>query len=380
MIIMKENWIYLDNAATTFPKPPQMAKAVAYAIESFGNPGRGAHKLAMDAAEEIYYCRKAAAKMFGATPERVIFTSGATQSLNTAIYSLKNTDGAILISDLEHNSVLRPAISLDRELRVFSSFVDLNGPERTAAILNSIDSLSKNAAAIVTTAASNICGARIPVSDIGAYCKAKGLMLIVDGAQAGGRYELNMKRDGIDVLCLPGHKGLYGPMGCGLMILGDDVELEPLLYGGSGVDSLSPKMPALPPERYEAGTLPLPLISGLRRGIEFVEKRTIGAIRKHEERLASITSEMLTSFGARVYCKNHPGNIVLFDIEGITSENTAAFLAEHRICTRAGLHCAPLAHKTLDSEGGVRASFGAFNTERDIVSLMSVLRKLKANK
>lgn len=369
--------IYFDNAATTFPKPQRVTRAVISAMEHCGNPGRGGHTLSMRAADEVFACRRAASELFGASPERVIFTSGATHSLNMAIAACAERDGAILISDLEHNAVLRPASASGREVRVFASATYLTGEERTAAILASVDSLSRGASILVSTAASNVCGATMPIADLGAFCRERGILFIVDGAQAGGVYELDMERDKIDVLCLPAHKGLYGPMGCGMMILGKDVVIPPLLHGGSGVDSRSRTMPELPPERYEAGTLPMPLIAGLRRGIEFVKKKTPAAIRRHESRLARLMTESLTDLGAHIYARDCGGGIVLFNLDGMLSEQVAHVLDEHGICVRAGLHCAPLAHDTLGTEGAVRVSFSVWNTADEVREFCRVIHGMR---
>lgn len=370
--------IYFDNAATTYPKPPAVIRAVTESMKKCGNPSRGAHALAMRAADEVYRCRCAAANMFGASPERVIFTSGATHSLNLAIGAHRERDGAILISDLEHNSVLRPALASGKEVRMFSSFIGLRGEEREAMILSSIEQISDGAVMLVCTAASNICGASMPIDKIGEFCREHGILFIVDGAQAGGVYDINVARDNIDVLCLPSHKGLYGPMGCGMLILGADVSLPPLMYGGSGVDSRAPTMPSLPPERYEAGTLALPLIAGLRSGIEFVESKTPALIRAHEEKLADLLKKaLLEDRRIRIYAPHHSGGIVLFSIDGIDAEEISAHLDTNGICTRAGLHCAPLAHNTLDSEGAVRVSFGIGNTEKEVETLCRVIRDMR---
>lgn len=370
--------IYFDNAATTYPKPPAVIRAAVEAMKKCGNPSRGAHALAMRAADEVYRCRCAAANMFGSAPERVIFTSGATHSLNLAIGAHLERDGAILISDLEHNSVLRPALASGKEVRVFNSFIELSGEEREAMILSSVEQISNGAAILVSTAASNVCGATMPIGKIGAFCRERGILFIVDGAQAGGVYDINVARDNIDVLCLPSHKGLYGPMGCGMLILGESVSLPPLMYGGSGVDSRSPTMPPLPPERYEAGTIALPLIAGLRSGIEFVASKTPAFILSREERLAALLkNELSGDKRVRIYAPHHNGGIVLFNVQDIDAEDVAAHLDTHGICTRAGLHCAPLAHNTLGSEGAVRVSFGIGNTEKEVETLCRVIRDMR---
>ncbi len=366
--------IYFDNAATTFPKPEAVVNAVVASLRSDGNAGRGAHTAAMSAATRIYECRKAAAKLFGASPERVIFTSGATHSLNIAIGATRLYDGAVLISDLEHNSVLRPVRASEREVRIFNSYTELYGDERDDMILADIESESDGAAVCVCTAASNVCGASMPIGKIGAFCRERGILFIVDGAQAGGTHDIDIVRDCIDVLCLPSHKGLYGPMGCGIMILGEGVNLPPLLFGGSGFDSRSPAMPELPPERFEAGTLPTPLIAGLHAGIEFVLERTPTAILAREEELSRLLKDALDDMKrVHVYVPHHCGSIVLFDVYGISSEELAATLNGYGICTRAGLHCAPLAHDTLGTHGALRVSFGVSNTKKEVRSFIRTL-------
>lgn len=373
---MQKKLIYLDNAATSFPKPPEVISSMANSVRNCGNPGRGAHRLAMRAATEMYKCRCAAAELFGASPNRVVFTSGATQSLNIAINAASKMDGAVLISDLEHNSVVRPVIALGKEIRVFTSALYCLGEERTFVILDSILTHADGACILVCTAASNVCGASMPIREIGRFCRERGILFIVDGAQAGGVFDLNVDRDFIDVLCLPSHKGLLGPMGCGLMILGEDVKLPPFLFGGSGVDSKAVGMPELPPERYEAGTLPLPIIAGLRSGIELVKKKTPARIREHEKRLASVFKSNLPEGRVKVFAPEHTGGTVLFNAYGVPCEELASRLDENGICTRAGLHCAPLAHSTLGSYGAVRVSFGAFNTEADAITAAYAIKSI----
>jgi len=368
--------IYFDNAATTYPKPLEVIRAVSQSLRFHGNPGRGAHRLSMAAAEEIYACRAAAAELFGAKTERVIFTSGATHSLNIAINAAREREGAILISDLEHNAVLRPATATGKDVRIFDTAPSLMGEERTLAILASIDSLSHGASTLVATAASNICGATLPIAEIGRYCRSRGILFIVDGAQAGGIYDINTERDFIDALCLPSHKGLYGPMGAGLMILGEDVTLPSFMYGGSGINSADPVMPDLPPEKYEAGTLAVPIIAGLRRGIEFVNSQKPKKLRAHSATLSAMLTERLLSLGVHVYAPEHIGGCVLFKIDGRDHEDIASELGSVGICTRAGLHCAPLAHRTLGSDGAVRVSFGAFNTEAEVVELCRKISRM----
>ena len=379
--------IYFDNAATTHPKPESVYDATARAMREFcGNPGRSSHRMSMLADREVFACRSTAADFFGAQPERVVFTYNTTYALNIAIKCAYKS-GSILISDLEHNSVRRPCAALTDNLRIFDSAVEVTDEKsRTEAILESIraqlaHTASRNAL-LVCTAASNICGAAMPIGEIGRFCRGEGIYFIVDGAQAAGTRDLNVGRDCIDALCVPGHKGLYGPMGSGLLILGEKLPPRTFIEGGSGVNSLDIEMPSLPPERYEGGTLAVQTIAGLRTGIEFVRSRGISTIAEHEKQLAERLAKRLKQrFDNRVkiYGEAQSGGILLFNISGYSSTDIAEYLDKHDICVLSGFHCAPLAHRRLGTgaSGAVRVSFGAFNTEAEVDLTAEILAKLK---
>ena len=376
--------IYFDNAATSFPKPEGVISRVGYALHELGgNPGRSAHRLSMIADREVFGCRVAAAEFFGAKAERVIFVPNTTYALNMAIRSAYE-GGGIVISDLEHNSVRRPALAVSGDVRIFDSRIELSGSERSEAIIRSIRSKLHGARMLICTAASNICGAVMPIREIGKFCRENGITFIVDGAQAAGVYRLDVKEDNIDILCVPGHKGLYGPGGSGMMILGERINPRPVIFGGSGVDSLDAGMPDEPPERFEGGTLPVAVIAGLSAGIGFVNERGIDAIREHEIRLARRLYDRLSGLGARVRlfrneCEGDGGTIVLFRLSGHEPEEVARILDEHEICVRAGYHCAPLAHQRLMTGrgGAVRASFSVFNTEDEVDRMAAVIEGIK---
>lgn len=369
--------IYLDSAATSYPKPEAVIERVTYALREFGSPGRSSHRLSMIADREVFACRVAAAEMFGTTPERVIFTQNTTMALNMAMKTAYRT-GGIVISDLEHNSVRRPALALTDDVRIFDSHIELS-EGRTAAVLASIERKCRGAKLLISTAASNICGATLPIAAIGKFCRERGITFIVDGAQAGGIHEIDMRRDNIDILCLPGHKGLYGPGGTGMMLLSENIELPPFMYGGSGVDSLSTGMPDLPPERFEAGTLAAASIAGLRAGIEFVRDIGIQDVRRHEEGLAKRFREGLAVLPRiKLIAPETGGTIVLFKHRTLDPEETARELDRNGICVRAGYHCAPLAHQRLSTGigGAVRASFSVFNSEREVDEALGIIRKI----
>ena len=370
--------IYLDNAATTFPKPPQVCAAVyRFLCEEGGNPGRGSHMLALRAAERVYDCREALSAMFEAhSPERVIFTLNTTHALNLALKGLVHSGEHVLISELEHNAVRRPLFRLQKERGVsFDCFPVLRLSKEE--ILQGIDQrLQKNTTAIACSHASNICSVSLPLSEIGALCRQRGIKLIVDAAQSAGILPISMKKMQIDALALPSHKALYGPQGCGALLLGERCLPEPLLEGGSGVASLAEQMPEEPPERYEAGTLPTPAIAGLLEGIRFLRQIGIEHAAAHERELFVAARERLLSRAdIFVHAPEISGSVLLFHKRGTSSTEVAHQLTRRGICVRAGLHCAPLAHTALQTppDGAVRISFGYFNTINDVDALWHAL-------
>ena len=325
-----------------------------------GNPGRGSHKLAMEAAGEIYACRETAAGMLGAEPQRVIFTLNTTHALNLAIKGLvgrgKEDGGGfhVLCSDMEHNAVYRPLYRLAAEgiidLDTFETFPA--APVRTEdMILRSVSAKMRPDTRLVVCAhASNICSAILPIQRIGELCRRRGIALVVDAAQSAGAYELDVDGMGITALCLPGHKGLLGPQGTGMLILGQSVTLDTLMEGGNGVDSLRGEMSEEAPERYEAGTLQTPVIAGLRAGMEFVKSVGTASIREHERRLGvKLRDGLLEMPKVTVYAPHREGGVVLFSVAGYASEEVGRILSDEGICVRAGFHCSALGHRTLGS-------------------------------
>lgn len=375
--------IYLDNAATSFPKPPSVAREVARAIDEYGgNAGRGAHSLSLAAAGKIYECRCALAELFGVDDERrVFFTQNATHGINTVIKGLLREGDHVLISDMEHNAVLRPIAKLAAEGRisydVFSTYP--TEPYRSAArICASASSLMReNTKMLFCNHASNICSATLPLAELAALCKRRGVLLCVDASQSAGHVDISVDSLGIAALCVPGHKGLYGPQGSGAVMLGREVRLDTLTEGGNGVDSLSHVMTDSSPERYEVGTLSTPAIAGLCEGVRFVRERGIAAIAAEEARLGKLLYDRLSCIGkVEIYAPYHSGGILLFGVKGRDSEELASSLDACGVCVRAGLHCAPLAHQTLgtQSRGGVRVSLGAFNTRDDVDGFCRALK------
>lgn len=378
--------IYLDNAATSYPKPECVINAVADSLRRLGgNPGRGAHPLAMAAAECVYDCREKLASLFSAPdPSNVIMQPNTTYALNLAIKGLLPPRGGkhgevrerihIIISDLEHNSVLRPIERMRRDgladYSVFPSCAAAGGVH-PGEICSAIERLiNRRTRAVVCTAASNICSVTMPLEDIGELCRRRGLIFIVDGAQGCGHIKIDMKSQMIDALALPGHKGLQGPGGSGALLLGGKYMPIPLVEGGSGAASFDTEMPSEPPERYEAGTLSVPAIAGLGAGVSFVASEGIERIHRREQYLFDYALDRLRRIGGeiQVLAPRARGSVLSFTARTMSSDKLAAELGARGICVRGGYHCAPLAHRTLgsDERGSVRLGFGIFNDISDI--------------
>ncbi len=372
--------VYFDNAATTFPKPESVYKyADMYVRNHCGNPGRGSHKLALEASEELYKTREALAILFSAEPENIAFTMNTTYALNIAIKGAVGYGEHVLISNMEHNSVLRPVDAVCRERNSRYSVFDVSGDDTET--LESIRRLTrKNTKTLVCTHVSNIIPKILPISLIGDFCRANGITFIVDGAQSAGIYDIDIKKDNIDILCVPGHKGLYGFQGAAAIVLGNsDKSYRTLMEGGSGTDSVPLTMPEYYPDHFEAGTLPSPAIAAFGEGVRWVISNGTDAIRKHEEELCETMLEGLSSIKNVVLYSTALGTTVLFNIDGNSPAEISEICSKENICVRSGLHCAPLAHKTIGSfpSGGVRVGFSAFNTVADVKKMLYMLSKIQ---
>lgn len=374
--------IYLDNAATTYPKPEGVYREVSRCMTDYcGNPGRGGHSLSLAAGRAVYDCRCLVAELFSAEPENVIFTLNTTYALNMAIKGIVREGDHIIISNMEHNSVLRPVIATGCDYDIFDASKD------TERILLEIASkLTPRTRMIVCTHRSNICPIRLPIKAIGQLCRKRGICFIVDAAQSAGVYPIDMRECCIDALCFAGHKSLYGIQGVGGVAFSNRYKgesarkLHTLVEGGSGIASLEEYMPSLLPERLEAGTLPTPAIAGLSQGIKAITEVGITHIREHEITLYRRMRERLCNHEfIQVYCRDIGyGETMLFNVEGMPSTTVADKLDREGICVRAGFHCAPLAHKHLGTgdSGAVRVSFGAFNTAEEVDIFCDVLNKI----
>ena len=371
--------IYLDNAATSFPKPPKVLREVQRCLSTYcGNPGRGSHRLSNAAGEKVYEVRELLADFFGCeNSENVIFTLNDTYALNLALKGFLRPGDHVIISNFEHNSVYRPICAMAECSLIKYSVFDALAPDTVGQIEKLI---RPNTRAVIANHASNICSLTLPIKKIGKLCQERGLLFIVDSAQSAGHTDIDMGKMGIDVLCAPAHKGLMGIQGCGFLALRDGLPLpEPIIEGGSGVNSLEAQMPDQLPERLEAGTLPTPAIAALGEGIKFVRSVGTDEISRHSAQLFTLTLDRLSSLkGVKVYAPKHQGSTLLFSVNGIPSDTVSSHLDKNDICTRSGFHCCPLGHSALGTpeDGAVRISYGIFNRESDIDVLYRAVKDL----
>lgn len=373
--------LYFDNAATTWPKPAEVKSAVFSALIYYGaNPGRSGHKMAMETAAQVFKCREKAAAFFGCSElENVVFTKNCTEALNIAIKSAA-FGGHCVISDLEHNSVLRPLY--DMQLRGEAAFsvaeVDLHDEEQTLA--NFEHEMRNNTKAVAVTGASNAFGIKPPVLKIAKLAHRYGALFILDAAQTAGSEKYNMEQSEIDILCAPGHKGLLGPMGTGILAAQKPEILKPVLFGGTGSFSLDFAQPQDMPERLESGTLNVPGICGLSAGIEKIASEGEAAVAKREMQLAQMIYAELLSMNNVALFTPFPDEkgfapVISFVIGDLTGEQTAAALAEKGAAARGGFHCAALAHRKMGTEnrGTCRISIGPMNTFDEAMKLVRII-------
>ena len=379
------NYIYLDNASTTFPKAPDVASAMADYITNCGiNINRGSYALAYDVEDTIYTTRQRLNTLFnGHDPSHVTFTQNVTMSLNMVIKGLLKAGDHVLVSSMEHNAVMRPLTQLlDKDITF-----DIIPCDKTGSVqLESIEALIRpNTVAMIINHASNVCGTVQPIKSIGAICKAHSLQFIVDAAQTAGVIPIDVKACHIDALCFTGHKGLLGPQGIGGIILTKEMAqtLTPLIAGGTGSFSHLETMPTHMPDAFEAGTLNLPGIIGLNEGVSYIESVGMENIHNHELALTKAFLEGLRSIiGINIIGKQDIQNrtaVVSITINGMDPASIAYELeSTYRIMTRVGLHCAPRAHQTLGTypEGTVRFSFGYANTLEDVEAALSALNTI----
>lgn len=357
--------IYLDSAATTLEKPTSVPGAVAHAIRHYASPGRGGYQPSMDAAELMLDCRELACSMFDVPdPEQVVFTFNATHGLNIAIRSLVKPGSTVLISGYEHNAVTRALYAIP-DIQIKAAAGELFDGED---VFRAFDrEMTPDVDVVICNHVSNVFGFIQPVDQIARLCLVRGKPLIVDASQSAGTLPVSLDGWGAAFIAMPGHKGLYGPQGTGLLLCREIP--EPLLFGGTGSASLQQEMPDFLPDRLEAGTQNVCGVAGLYEGMKFVNCRSPRQILAHEQRLCDrMTGRLQEIPGVELFSGANQSGVLSFNIQGLDCEEVAETLAEHGVAVRAGLHCAPLAHQSAGTlrTGTVRASFSAFNTEAQI--------------
>jgi cysteine desulfurase family protein len=378
--------IYLDNAATSWPKPPGVAEAMVHFLNEVGaNAGRSAHRRSVESARIVYAAREAVSELFHAPdPLRVVFGHNATEALNLALQGLLRPGDHVITSSMEHNSVMRPLRALEQggiELTVVrcspQGFLD---PADVEAALR------PNTFMIALNHASNVVGTLLPVTEVGRLARQRGLLLLVDAAQTGGAYPVDMLANGIDLLAFTGHKSLFGPMGTGGLVIGERVDiyrLLPLTRGGTGSRSEHEEQPDFLPDRYESGTANAVGLAGLGAGVRWVLDQGVAAIRAHEmaltQRLIGGLQDIrgVTVYGGRD-ARQQTATVSL-NIAGMTSAEVGLRLdEEHAVLCRVGLHCAPAAHRTLGTfpGGAVRFGLGAFSTAEQVDAALEAVRRL----
>lgn len=379
---MEKHTIYMDNAATTLPKPPEVAEAIVQAMNHLGNAGRGSTEASLDAARVIYDTRERLGRMFHAeNPKQIAFTSNATESLNIAIQGLINPGDHVITTVMEHNSVLRP---LYERQQAGATLTILPADEAGNISYDMLEAaVKRETKAIICTHGSNLTGNLNDIERIGKIAKAHKLLFIVDASQTAGVFPIDVQKMGIDVLCFTGHKSLYGPQGTGGIYVRDGIRIRPLKRGGSGVDTYNHNHPEQMPTALEAGTLNGHGIAGLNAALKYVEEKGIDAIREIAlQRAWQFYDGIKEIPGVTIYgdfSKRERCPIVSFNLYDYDSaEVSDELLMSYGISTRAGGHCAPLMHESLHNakQGAVRFSFSHFNTKEEVEIAIRAVREL----
>ncbi len=365
--------IYLDNGATTLYKPPEVSAAVRWAMERCANPGRGGYGAAMLAAKTVYRCRELAAELFDCDPVQVVFTSNCTHGLNIALGTLVKPGSRVVISGFEHNAVTRPLHTIGAKITVAGRKLF----DRKDTLRDFEKALRAGADAAVFTHVSNVFGYILPVEEMAALCRQYHVPFVVDAAQSAGSLPVKLGELGADFIAMPGHKGLLGPQGTGLLLCGRLP--EPLLAGGTGSESVLQKMPDYLPDRAEAGTLNVPGIAGLSAALAYLRRTGMDTIGQREHAAAARCAQRLADMGAKVFLGPDQAATVSF-VPKTDCEEAARLLAGRNIAVRAGLHCAPLAHESAGTlqTGTVRISFGRDANNAQVDAVIAAAGKLLA--
>ena len=373
--------IYLDNAATTGRKPTGVIKAVGGALrELSANPGRSGHTASLKTADAVYTVREKTAELFGASgAENVVFTLNCTHSINCVIKGVLKAGEHAVTSSLEHNSVMRPLIK--QQIPFDTAYVSLT--DDRATLRDFEKKIRPETKLVICTGASNVLGKTLPITEIGALCRDRGVLFAVDAAQIAGVIPINMRQMNIDFLCIAPHKGLYAPMGIGVLICEKPIE-NTIIEGGTGTNSAELVQPDFLPERLESGTVNVPAIMGVSAGIDYVKQIGINNIYSHEMKLIRYLYRELSKIERVQLYTPEPTDVMYapvlsFNVYGKTSTEVSQYLSDNGIAVRGGLHCAPFAHRqigTLDS-GAVRVSVAAFNTPSEIGSLIKAIKEIR---
>ena len=368
--------IYLDSAATTLQKPPAVSRAAEKAIHTMTSPGRGSHYFTMNAAKIAFACRSAAAELFNVgNPENVVFTFNATHGLNIAINAILRPGGKAVVSGFEHNAVMRPLYERNAQIIVAKNDDDPFGS------IDPAEFITRDTELVVFNHVSNVFGCVQDIGEVAEVCHALNVPLIIDASQSAGNIDIDFTDLNTAFIAMPGHKGLYGPQGTGLLLCGRSGKC--LIQGGTGSNSANRFMPEYLPDRFEAGTHNMPGIAGLLAGMEFVMSKTPARIGAYERRLINkFCSELEKIPNVIVYDKNgYKTSAVSFNIKNVDCELTGQKLEQYGVAVRTGLHCAPLAHSTAGTleTGTVRVSVSAFNTEKEIIRCAGFIRAIAAS-
>ena len=367
--------IYFDNGATTYPKPRSVIHGVNECIKHIGgNPSRSSHRLSVLAGEEVYKTRECVANLMNApSPENVVFTYNATYALNLAIKTLITEKCHVIISDIEHNSVIRPLRFLEEKLGIEISEYDSDIPIADAIV----PLVRADTKFIVSTLASNVTGKEIDFSALSSVAKKYSLGLIVDASQVLGHKDINVSQCECDAICAPAHKALFGIQGTGFAYFKSNTRMGTFVEGGSGTNSIEAVMPVFLPEAYEAGTLSTPGIVALRHGIGFVNDIGIDNIDRHLNKLRQFACYGLNNIDGVILYESFGGNVI-FNIGDISSNDLSGMLDKSGICTRGGLHCAPSAHIKLGTinQGAVRLTFSIMNKTDEVDRFLSIVKKI----
>jgi len=376
--------IYFDNAASSWPKPPEVSQKVAECIQDYGaNPGRGGHQLSLKASKVIYKARVKLAQLFGiANPNDIFFTMNCTMSLNMAIKGLLQPGDHVITTTIEHNSIRRPLEYLKKTRGIEITYIK---PEKNGFCIEDFKKAVKNNTRLIAVShASNLLGMIVPIEEIGRIAGEFKIPFLVDAAQSAGVLPINVAEMNISLLAFPGHKGLYGPQGTGGLYVDPELEIEPLLHGGTGSHSELIDQPNTRPDRYESGTLNTPGIAGLLAGVEFVLQQGVDRIREKEWELTQYTLEKLADIpGIEIYGPDpHVERVAVisFNITGMDAAEVAYILdQEYGIAVRSGFHCTPLAHETAGTVeiGAVRVSFGYFNTREQVDQFIMAIKEIQ---